>query len=223
MLRSLAPEIMDDPSVPHETWERFHGQLGKLHRFLGNQQAILDALRRHPRPIGRVLDIGCGDGELLNAIRQTLGVDVMGVELRPPRRNKFDVPIVQADATRDRLPEADVGVSMTVFHHLAEAEIVALIRNAAHSVCRLIILDLVRHWLPLALFSTFLSPLLMRTVAMDGCQSIRRAYTPSELRAIVEGALAGSGARLVHAVTPFRSRQIIDISWTRDEAPGPPR
>jgi 2-polyprenyl-3-methyl-5-hydroxy-6-metoxy-1,4-benzoquinol methylase len=214
MQRSLVPEIMDDPSVPHETWVRFHRQLGSLHRFLGNQRAILDALRRHPRPIGRVLDIGCGDGELLNAIRNALDVDVMGVELRPPRCNRFDVPIIEADATRDRLPEADVAVSMMVCHHLAETEIVALIRNAARSVRRLIILDLVRHWLPLALFSTFVSPLLMRTVAVDGCQSIRRAYTPRELRDIVEGAVAGSHASLLHRVTPLRSRQVIDITWS---------
>ncbi len=214
MQRSLAPEIMDDPRVPHEIWEPFHRQLGSLHRFLGNQRAILDALQRHPRPIGRVLDIGCGDGELLNTIRHTLGVEVMGIERRPPLRNTFGVPIVEADATRDRLPEADVAVCMTVFHHPAEAEIVALIRNAARSVHRLVILDLVRHWLPLTLFSTFLSPLLIRTVAADGCQSIRRAYTPPELRAVVEAAVAGSNARLVHSVTPFRSRQMIDISWS---------
>jgi 2-polyprenyl-3-methyl-5-hydroxy-6-metoxy-1,4-benzoquinol methylase len=214
MQRSLVPEIMDDPSVPHETWVRFHRQLGSLHRFLGNQRAILDALRRHPRPIGRVLDIGCGDGELLDTIRRALGVDVLGIELRPPRCNKFDVPIIEADATRDRLPEADVAVSMMVVHHLKEAEIVALIRNAARSVDRLIILDLVRHWLPLALFSTFVSPLLMRTVAVDGRQSIRRAYTPRELRDIVEGAVAGSRASLLHRVTPLRSRQVIDITWS---------
>lgn len=212
MQRSLVPEIMDDPHVSHETWERFHGQLGWLHRFLGNERAVLDALRSHPKPIGRVLDIGCGDGELLHAIRDALGVHVLGVDLRAPRRNKFDVPITEADATRDLLPEADVAVCVTVFHHLAEAEIVALIRNAARSVHRLIILDLVRHWLPLALFSV-MSPLFMRIVAVDGCRSIRRAYTPGELRQIIQRAIAGSRASLVHSVTPLRSRQMIDITW----------
>jgi hypothetical protein len=54
----------------------------------------------------------------------------------------------------------------------------------------------------------------MRIVALDGCQSIRRAYTPAELRAIVARALNGSRARLVHSVTPFRSRQMIDITWS---------
>jgi 2-polyprenyl-3-methyl-5-hydroxy-6-metoxy-1,4-benzoquinol methylase len=111
------------------------------------------------------------------------------------------------------LPEADVAVCLLVIHHLSKEEIMALVRNAGRSLRRLIILDLVRHWLPLTLFSIFLSPVLMHAVAADGRQSIRRAYTPAELRTIVERALAGTGARIVHTVTRFRSRQMIDIMW----------
>ena len=204
---------MDDPQVPHEIWERFHRQLGALQRILGTQQAILQALRRNSHPVRRVLDIGCGSGELLSTIQRHLRVDVQGVDLRPPSRPVYDVPIVAADATRDRLPDADVAVCVAVFHHLAEDEIAALVRNAGRSVRRLIILDLVRHWLPLALFRLMLSPFLMRVVALDGCQSIRRAYTPGELRVIVDRALAGTGAKLVHSVAPLRSRQMLDIVW----------
>jgi 2-polyprenyl-3-methyl-5-hydroxy-6-metoxy-1,4-benzoquinol methylase len=214
MLRSLALETMDDPGIPHEVWERFHRQLGSIHRLVGNQRAILEALRRDRQPISRVLDIGCGNGELLHQIRRALRVEVMGVELRPPQRNVFNVSIVEADAVRDRLPEADVAVCVTVFHHLAEDEIVGLVRNAGRSVRRLVVLDLVRHWLPLAMFTAFLAPLLMRIVAVDGRQSIRRAYTPPELRAIVERAVAGSRARVTQTVTPLRSRQMIDICWS---------
>ena len=213
MRRSLTPEIMDNPDVPHETWERFHRQLSALHRFLGNQRAILEALRRNPFPMHRVIDIGCGSGELLDAIQRDLHVAVQGVDLRPPQHQVVDIPIVAADAARDRLPNADVAICVTAFHHLSEDEITALVRNAGRSVRRLIVLDLVRHWLPLALFRVLVAPFLMRIVAVDGCQSIRRAYTPAELRTIVESALNGSGARLVHTVTPFRSRQMIDIIW----------
>lgn len=214
MRRSLTPEIMDDPRIPHETRERFHRQLGSLHRFLGNRSAILHALRRHPRPIGRVLDIGCGDGELLNAIQRDLRVEVQGIDLRPPLRRVFGVPIMAADAARDRLPDADVAICVTLFHHLTEDEIISLVRNAGRSVRRLIVLDLVRHRVPLALFSLLVAPFLMRTVARDGCQSIRRSFTPRELGAIVESALDGTGASFVQSVTPLRSRQMIDITWS---------
>jgi 2-polyprenyl-3-methyl-5-hydroxy-6-metoxy-1,4-benzoquinol methylase len=214
MRRSFAPEIMDDLSTPEEDWEKFHHQLGLIHWVLGNESTILDALRRDPRPIQRVLDIGCGNGELLGKIRRTLAVDVVGVELRAPKSKASGIPIVEADATHDRLPAADVAICLAVVHHLSEEEMVALIRNAARSVRRLIILDLVRHWLPLALFRIFLCPFLHWTVAVDGLQSVRRAYTPPELEAIVKRALAGSSARFEQTVTPLRSRQMVDILWS---------
>jgi SAM-dependent methyltransferase len=213
MQRSLTPEIMDDPRVPHDVRERFHRQLGSIQGFLGNRRAILDALRRHPRPIGRVLDIGCGNGELLVEIRRALNVEVVGVELRAPKHSVLGVPIVEADATREPLPEADVAVCVTVFHHLAEEQIVALIRNAGRSVGRLIVLDLVRHWLPFALYTAFMRPFLGHPLGPDGRQSIRRAYTPRELLALAHHALAGSRARMEQSVTPFRSRLMIDIMW----------
>lgn len=213
MQRSLVPEIMDDPRIPEQTWERFHRQLGFIQRFLGTRRAVLDALRSDADAVRRVLDIGCGCGELLKEIRRALCVDVVGAELRVPQRNDSGIPIIEADATRDRLPDADVAVCVLVLHHLREEEIVALVRNAGRSVRRFIAMDLVRHWLPMALFTAFLSPILTREVAADGRQSIRRAYTASELRAIIERAVAGSGARVAQTVTLLRSRQTIDIVW----------
>ena len=214
MERSFAPEIMDDPSAADELWESFHRELGSLHRLLGNYNEVISALQRGPAPVQRVLDIGCGNGELLHEIRRALRVDVVGVEIHRPLRKAFDVPIVEGDATRDPLPEADVAVCVMVAHHLSEAHMTALIRNAGHSVRRLIILDLVRHWIPLALFRAFLYPFLHWAVAVDGVQSVRRAYTARELKALVERALAGSAARFEQTVTPMRSRQIIDIFWS---------
>jgi len=40
-----------------------------------------------------------------------------------------------------------------------------------------------------------------------------RIDTPPELRAVVQRALAGMDARIVHTVTPLRSSQMIDITW----------
>jgi len=213
MQRSFVPEIMDDPRVPEHVWVRFHRQLGFIQRLLGMQRAVVDELRRDSRAVGRVLDIGCGSGALLHKIRRVLRTDVVGADLRAPRPSPWSVLIIEADATRDSLPVADVAVCVWVLHHLREEEIVALVRNASRSVRRFIALDVVRHWLPLALFTAFLAPMLMREVAADGRQSIRRAYTAAELKAIVERAVAGSGARVAQRVTLLRSSQTIDIVW----------
>jgi SAM-dependent methyltransferase len=213
MERSLAPELMDDPGLPEAIWENFHRELIAVHRLLGNTGAILDALSRNVRPIRRVLDVGCGNGALLDEIRRKLGVEVLGVDLRPPKRNAFGISIVEADAVRHPLPEADVALSLLVIHHLSEQDLIGLIRNVGRSVPRFVILDLVRHPVPLALFRVFLCPFFGGPFGADGRQSIRRAYTPPELHGIVEHALDGSGAKFEQTVTPFRSRQMIDISW----------
>ena len=78
---------------------------------------------------------------------------------------------------------------------------------------RLIILDLVRHWIPLTLFRVFVSPFLHPINSADGVTSIKRAYTPGELRSIAEEAVKGTNARIRQTVAPFYTRQIIDIDF----------
>jgi hypothetical protein len=113
----------------------------------------------------------------------------------------------------DPLPRADVAISVCLLHHLSEGEIVDLIRNVAKSCRRLILLDLVRHWIPLTLFRVFVAPFLHPINAADGLTSVKRSYTPRELRAIVDKAVKGSNARVDHTIAPFYVRQVIDIEY----------
>ena len=212
--REPAPEIMDDPNVPDDVWEKFHRDLSRLERVLGCHRTVIRALRDDQRPAESVLDIGCGNGMLLRKIRQDLGVAVTGIDLRAPRNPEQDITIMETDAVREPLPLADVAVSVYLVHHLSERGIVDLIRNVGRTSRRLILLDLVRHWLPLVLFRVFLGPLFGSIVHADGCQSIRRAYTPGELRTLVEEALGGSGACFRHSVSPLYASQLIDITWS---------
>lgn len=211
MERSFTPEILDAPALPEDMLALSYEALARLHKFLGNERAILDKLRRDPLPVGRVLDIGCAHGALLREARRQLGVEVIGVDLRPPAQS--DIPILEADARSERLPEADVAIAVCLIHHLTESGLIDLIRNVGRSCRRFILLDLVRHTMPLVLFRWFVCPFVNPVVAADGCQSIRRAFTVRELRAIVRRALDGSGATFEHTVTPLYSRQMVDISY----------
>ena len=213
--RSFVCEIIDNPDLPDELIQEVHRDLTRAHRWLGNTSAIISALKRDPLPVRRVLDIGCGSGGLLLEIRKKLRADVIGVDLRMPSPNLSTVPIVQANAVCSPLPDSDVAVAVCVAHHLSDSDCIEMIRNVGRHCRRFIILDLVRHWLPLTLFRVAVGPLVHPVAAKDGCRSIRRAYTPRELGAMVTRSLEGTRARFRHSVSPLYMRQMVDISYDR--------
>jgi hypothetical protein len=88
-----------------------------------------------------------------------------------------------------------------------------MIRDVGRCCRRFILLDLVRSWIPLILFQTFLAPFVSPITAADGKTSIRRAYTPRELSALVTAALIGTQSTFKHSVSLFRTRQVIYISY----------
>jgi len=205
--RSCELELLDSGRLPETVVERAYRDLTWLHRILGNTGRIVRAIRRDPLPVRRVLDIGCGYGAVSAEVRDRTRVEVIGIDLRPPSHAR--VEIVQADAVRDLLPRADVAYSLCLAHHLTETELAALIVNVGRSCRRLILVDLVRHWLPFGLFRALVAPFFSRVAAADGAASVRRAYTPAELARIVDS--TGAGYR--HSVAPCYAMQSVDIVY----------
>ena len=210
--RSCREEILDDPSVAEEIREMCYRDLARTHRWLGNSRAVIDRIRRDPLPVHKVLDIGCGHGALLGEIRQRLGVDVVGVDLRPPRADGR-IEILRRDALREDLPKADVAVCVVVVHHFTAAEVRRLIFNVRRSCRRFIILDLVRHALPFYLFRAIGARLVNRINVEDGLRSIERAFTVKELGDVTREALRVCGGDFRQSVAPLFVRQIVDIRY----------
>jgi 2-polyprenyl-3-methyl-5-hydroxy-6-metoxy-1,4-benzoquinol methylase len=202
---------MDSPDVKGPLLDKFHRDLNFVNKCLGTFPTIERFIRKDDTPVQRILDIGCGGGALLEYLQRRLGVEVVGVDKKPPETAK--VPIITADAVTERLPDADIAVCSLLAHHLTPEENVALIQNVGRSCRRLIIQDLIRHPMPLVLFTLFLCPLIGREAAVDGRQSIRRAFTPEEFAEMVRTALAGTSGTFTTDVSPFLSRQIIDIRF----------
>src|ERR1039458_8803579 len=137
MQRSFEEEILDGAGLLPEVLERAHRRLSQTHSLLGNHAAILRALKRDGQAAAarRVLDSGCGHGGLLKKVRRQMGVEVLGVDLRPPEGGAGELPILKLDAVREALPRADVAVSVCLVHHLRDEEFVEMIRNVGR-VCR---------------------------------------------------------------------------------------
>jgi SAM-dependent methyltransferase len=202
---------MDSPDVTGPVLDKFHRDLNFIHKCLRTFPTIERFIRADDQPVRRIIDIGCGGGALLEYLRERLRVEVIGIDRKPPDRAA--VSIVAADAVSERLPDADIAVCSLLAHHLTPEQNIALIRNVSRSCRRFIIQDLIRHPVPLVLFTLFLCPMIGREAAVDGRQSIRRAFTPEEFAELVRTALAGTRATFTTDVSPFLSRQIIDIRF----------
>ena len=217
-MRKNVSEILDQDSLPEELVERAYRDLARIHHWLGDTRFIVNAIRRDPLPVHRILDVGCATGLVLEEMGRRLGVEVVGAEINPHPSIAALVPIVKADAVHDPLPSADVAFSMHLGHHLSEGDLVGLIRNVGRFCRRFILMDLVRHPLPLALFRLFIAPFVCQINAEDGQRSIRRSYTPVELRRIGSSALAGDASAFSLSVAPFYVRQVMDISYAKNTA-----
>jgi SAM-dependent methyltransferase len=213
VVRENRTELLDRRDIPIDLARKSFRDIAVIHRLLGNTRLVRLAIARDSLPVRRVMDIGCGTGLVLHDLHRKLGIEVIGVDVNPRPTIASPVPIYRADATCDVLPRADVAFCMYVGHHLCETELVQLIRNVGRSCRRFIMLDLVRHRLPLAFFRYFLAHFVSPITVVDGQRSILRSYTPYELEMITSRALEGIPATFHHSVAPFHARQVIDIRY----------
>src|SRR3954471_10369345 len=101
--RSLEPEIMDSDDLSEAVRAQFHKDLKLVHRLLGGLRSVVERIQKTTEPVRSVIDIGCGDGAVLAHIRDKVGAEVTGIDLRPPDQNSYGITILQRDATRDEL------------------------------------------------------------------------------------------------------------------------
>jgi SAM-dependent methyltransferase len=182
-----------DLGVPDEEARRSLADLRFVNRWLGNRRALLRALRALLSGVahGRLLDVGCGSGDIPAYLVRALGRPLLAVGLDLKRLHLRALPpeVVPVQADVSRLPfreEAfDVVIASLFLHHFAEEELPSLLR-ALYAMARrgLIVSDLRRTRLPY-LFGRVTFPLLFRSrvSVSDGLLSIRRAFTEDELRA----------------------------------------
>lgn len=146
--RSSEPELMDELTIPPKEMNDILKQVTWLNKKFGRITPILDAIFEAHRRLGRpvvVVDLGCGQGDLLIQIAewgvrlgcpvQLIGVDQHPSAVKLARQNctKHGIDIMEGDAIAtiysSRLGEVDIFISTLFTHHLNDTQIVALLES----------------------------------------------------------------------------------------------
>jgi ubiquinone/menaquinone biosynthesis C-methylase UbiE len=195
--RATLPEALD-LGVPPDEALRSLADLRFVNRWLGNRArfvgAVLPYLRSAPRP--RLLDVGCGSGDVPVVLRRALRgrLAAVGADIKLLHLQAAPSELLRVVADARRLPFAagtfDVVTASLFLHHFEQSELPELLRSLYALARRaLVVNDLRRARLPYV-FGKAVFPLLFRSrvSVQDGLVSIRRAFREAELRAAFSAA-----------------------------------
>jgi ubiquinone/menaquinone biosynthesis C-methylase UbiE len=196
MDRVNTAEILDSPYCPPREVEASLRDLSLINRWFGGVSTTRALIERVAAATGKnrfsVLEVAAGFGEVPRAASQQLArkgialdltyLDRMQSHLLPGNRS------VTADALALPFPDNafDLVSSSLFVHHLDPDEVARFAKEALRvSRCAVLINDLVRHPMHLAL--VYAGWPLMRSYVSraDGVASVRRAYIPNEMREMI--------------------------------------
>jgi 2-polyprenyl-3-methyl-5-hydroxy-6-metoxy-1,4-benzoquinol methylase len=188
--RATEPEQLDE-GVSDSEARRSLADIRFVNRWLGGRRALRRTILPHLTSGARVLDVGCGSGDLTSWAARSgpppilaVGVDIKLLHLQEaPAEIQPVVADVRALPFRPR--SFDVVTASLFLHHFDGAEVATVLRSLYGLARRaLIVNDLRRAQVPYV-FGRLLFPVVFRSRVSvhDGLLSIRRAFTPAELGA----------------------------------------
>jgi ubiquinone/menaquinone biosynthesis C-methylase UbiE len=196
MQRISTPEILDSSTCPKDEVETSLQDLCRINRWFGGVSTTRKMIERVASATGQkrfsFLEVAAGHGEVPRSAADELrakGIklditDLDRVSTHLQRNHRALVADALALPFRDG--SFDV-VSCTLFaHHLEPPQLARFGEEACRvSRCAVLVNDLVRHPLHLALvYAGF--PLMRSYISrQDGVTSVRRAYEPHEIREIL--------------------------------------
>lgn len=217
-------EIMDDPDCDENGLHRTYRWFERLNPWLARWRTLyrshLSPMMRSDRPT-RILDIGCGGGDLLRLIaneaaREGKAVELTGIDpderaITYARRQSSTSAIAYRAVHSSELIEEgasfDVVVSNHVLHHLSPESLDTLLNHSAALSTGLVLHnDICRD--DLAWLSFLPIGLIARGsfIMTDGLRSIRRAWHPDDLQTRLPAGWASE------KLAPFRMLLINRVS-----------
>ena len=222
MQRVDAPEILDSDACSPADVETTLRDLGRVNRWFGGVATTLKMVEGAAQAFGvrhfSLLEVAAGSGEVPQMVQQrlarrgiTLDVTLLdrawshllsGNRVGENRGGEERIPknrSVVADALS--LPFGDGAfdlVSCNLFvHHLNVQQLAQFVREGLRVSRRAVLInDLVRHPLHLALVYAGYPIMRSRVAWLDGLTSVRRAYVPDEIRSMLASAFPQAAAQV---------------------------
>jgi SAM-dependent methyltransferase len=228
------PEWMDQP-CSYEEMRDCHASLERLNLLtLASRPTLhwLESLVELQRPTSplKILDVGCGGGDMLRGIqswarKRAIPVDLVGIDLNPHAERiareftKKDCSIrwVTGNAYSYAEP-VDIVISSLLTHHLPEPEIVRFLAWMESTArCGWFVNDLCRERTPYRLFNLLTAVIPWhRFVRHDGLVSFRRSFREDDWLRMLETAGVSASEIQLKRWTPAR----LCVARTRTVARG---
>lgn len=229
--RSSQSEIMDDFNLQGGEMQKLLTDLKRVNTLLGGNSITINGIRQllnnHSKnnPV-TLLDIGCGDGEVLRqcahwALKNGINVHLIGIDanahiLKEAKNRSEEIKnttfkVVDVFSEKETLPEFDIALCTLFLHHFKEPQIEDLLKRLMlKAKVGVVINDLQRNILAFWLFKIFSLAFLRSKIARhDGLVSVARGFRRKELRRISEKI---EGRHQVKWKWAFRYQWIIKVT-----------
>ena len=197
MKRVVIPELLDTDSGSPAEIAAALSDLNRINRWFGGISTSISMIRRVTQELGvsslSVLDVAAGSGYVSEKARRKLVRD--GIELEVTLLDRAPSHLVNGNravagdvlALPFRDASFDLVGSVIFLHQLSPDQVIQSV-NEALRVCRtaVIINDLVRHPIHLALVYAGLPLFRSRLTHHDAPASVRQAYTEAEMRELLK-------------------------------------
>lgn len=201
--RSKQKEIMDDLDFRGLEMQNLLKDLKIVNKWLGGNSITIDGIRDLMEPKLKtdkitILDVGCGDGELLRQCAafgkqneynfELIGVDFNANIIEYAKLKSKEYPNIKFEkvdvfSKENSIPNCDIALCTLFLHHFNNRDIEYLLKRLLDKTSiGLVINDLERNKQAFTLFKIFSKFILKtKTARHDGLISVARGFKKSEL------------------------------------------
>ncbi len=201
--RSDEQELMDNPMVEETALKTALADISRVNRWLGGNTITIHAIHRLIEESNdikefTILDLGCGDGEMLREVANSLrkkkigakltGVDLNAKSIEYAKKTSAvypEISYIQQDVLKIKPSDlhCDIIICTLTLHHLQNEEIKKVMQKCIElAAIGVIINDLQRSKIAYYLFKVFSFFFIRGHIAKnDGLISIKRGFRKKEL------------------------------------------